>query len=120
MGAIADAFVSIHPGRKRQRLLLETDSPDHDQWLLQAVARAMHWTALLDSGAYRNAAAIARAEGIHEMTVGRTLYLARLAPDVIERLLQGRAPRQLTLRWLMHHKIPDDWSEQRRVLAQFG
>ena len=52
-------------------------------------------------------------------SVGRLLRLARLAPDIVEQLMMGIQPRQLTLRWLMRNDIPALWPEQRQMLEQF-
>jgi hypothetical protein len=52
-------------------------------------------------------------------TVGRTMRLARLAPDIVEQLMAGIQPRQLTLLWLMRNDIPALWPEQRRMVEQF-
>ena len=62
---------------------------------------------------------IAKAEDLMPTTVGRLLRLARLAPDIIEQLMQGCQPRRLTLLWLMRNDIPALWPEQRQMLERF-
>ena len=82
-------------------------------------ARAMHWHALLDTGSFKSVVEIAKAEGLMPTTVGRLLRLARLAPDIIEQLMQGCQPRRLTLLWLMRNDIPALWPDQRQMLERF-
>ena len=52
-------------------------------------------------------------------SVGRLLRLARLAPDIVDQLMMGSQPRQLTLRWLMRNDMPALWPEQRVLLESF-
>lgn len=118
MGQLDDAFTPLHTERKKQQWKLDIDAPDHDPVILVAVARALYWSALLESGAYARVSDIAQAEGLKPTTVGRIMRLARLAPGIVEDLVQGRQPARLTLYWLMRHDIPSLWSEQRQVLAQ--
>ena len=57
--------------------------------------------------------AIAQSAGKSERHVSQVLRAAFLAPDLVEALLQGRRPAQLTLRGVMS-ELPFDWNEQRR------
>jgi len=118
MDSPLETIVPLPFKRKKGRLLL-ADAGAHDVTIIEAVARAMHWNALLDSGAYKSVSAIAQAEGLMPTTVGRTMRLARLAPDIVEQLMMGRQPRRLTLLWLMRHDIPALWPEQRQMIEQF-
>lgn len=118
MAYLADTFMPLHAERKKQQWKLDSGAPDHDSLILVAVSRAMYWTTLLESGAYARVSDLAEAEGLKPTTVGRILRLARLAPDLVEDLLQGRQPARLTLYWLMRHDIPSLWSEQREVMEQ--
>lgn len=118
MGHLADTFTPLHAQRKKQQWKLDSNAPDHDSLILVAVSRAMYWASLLESGAYARVGDIAQAEGLTTTTVARILRLARLAPDIVEDLVQGRQPARLTLYWLMRHDIPSLWSEQRQTLEQ--
>jgi hypothetical protein len=114
-----ETFVPLQFKRKKGKLLVDGKEGEHDTTIIEAVARAMHWHALLDSGAFKSVAEIAKAEGLMPTTVGRLLRLARLAPDVIEQLMVGCQPRPLTLLWLMRNDIPALWADQRQLLEQF-
>jgi hypothetical protein len=116
MDSPLETIVPLPFKRKKGRLLF---ADAHDVTIIEAVARAMHWNSLLDSGAYKSVSAIAQAEGLMPTTVGRMMRLARLAPDIVEQLMVGSQPRRLTLLWLMRHDIPALWPEQRQMIEQF-
>ncbi len=115
----SDVFVPLNFKRKKGKLLVDGKESFPDVRIVEAVARAVHWHTLLDSGTFKNIIDIARVEELKSTTVGRLLRLARLAPDIIEQLLIGSQPRQLTLLWLMRNDIPALWSEQRQLLERF-
>jgi site-specific DNA recombinase len=48
--------------------------------------------------------------------VARHLQLTWLAPDIVEVILNGHQPNQLTVQRLFA-KLPMDWAEQRKVLG---
>lgn len=58
-------------------------------------------------------AAIARHEGLAARYVSRLLRCAFLAPDIIESLLAGSAPPEMTLAKVLQD-VPLDWAEQRQ------
>jgi hypothetical protein len=58
-------------------------------------------------------AEIAEAEKINESYVGRVLRLTLLAPDIVEAILVGRQPTEMTLAGLMG-PLPVVWGKQRR------
>ena len=50
--------------------------------------------------------------------ITRTIYLAFLAPDIVERFARGEQPIGLGVRRLMAMSpLPMEWAEQRRVLG---
>jgi hypothetical protein len=57
--------------------------------LVKALARAWRWRRMLDSGEHGTLAEVADAEGIGRSYASRVLRLTLLAPDVIERILDG-------------------------------
>ena len=119
MNSALETFVPLHFKRKKGKLLVDGREGGHDVRIIEAVARAMHWHALLDTGAFKSVVEIAKAEDLMPTTVGRLLRLARLAPDIIEQLMQGCQPRRLTLLWLMRNDIPALWPDQRQMLERF-
>ncbi len=49
--------------------------------------------------------------------VSRCLPLAYLAPDIVETILQGRQPVELTVLRLKRTRLPPSWVEQRCLLG---
>ena len=83
-----------------------------DNTMIKAIARAFRWQRLLDNGTYRCLEEIAKAEKIGGSFVSRIIRLALLAPDIVEAVLAGKQPAELTLKDLMA-PFPVEWSGQR-------
>jgi hypothetical protein len=79
--------------------------------MVKAIARAFRWRDMLESGEYATVREIASAERINETYVGRVLRLTLLAPDIVEAVLGGRQPAEVTLAGLMR-PFPVTWREQ--------
>ena len=91
-----------------------------DRKLIDLVARSRHWIERLARGDAGTVREIARREGVDEGDVSRFLPLAFLAPDVVEAILAGRHPPDLTAKRLKRLPVlPHDWNEQLRLLG-FG
>ena len=62
--------------------------------------------------------AIAQEHGLARRDVTRVIYLAFLAPDVVQRMVRGEQPIELNGKTLLSMApLPLDWNEQRRVLG---
>jgi len=92
-------------------------TPAADVTLMRALARGLHWQQLLDAGKVANIAELTTAEGIDKVRVQKTLKLARLAPDLVEDIARGQHPVGLALEFFIRQPLPDDWQEQRQVMA---
>ena len=84
-----------------------------DNTMVKALARAFRWRKLLETGVYATVEEIAAAENINTSYVSRILRLTLLAPEIIEMILDGRHPTDLTMAALMK-PFPVEWPEQRR------
>src|ERR1700687_759338 len=85
-------------------------APKVDLTLLKAVSRARRWFAEISSGKEPSLARIAAREGIAIGYVSRLIRLAFLAPDIIEAIVEGRRPSDLTTQALTRHiGIPIEW-----------
>jgi site-specific DNA recombinase len=84
------------------------------QPLVKALARAHDWRDQLIAGEVSGPRSIAKQTGLDESYVRRILGLAFLAPDIVEIILNGRQPENLTLEKL-RTKLPMSWVEQRRI-----
>lgn len=112
--------ISIRRRGGRKLVLAPEGTPDTgavlsrriDNAMVKAVARAFRWREMLENGTHATIAEIAAAEKINESYVGRVLRLTLLAPDIIERILSGRQPTEVTLEVLMR-RFPVAWQAQR-------
>lgn len=102
----------------RKEMQLPGDAPQHktDTTLVKALARAFRWKRMLESGEFSTIADLAGHERIAAPFLTRTLRLALLAPDLVDAILDGRQPSDLSLETL-RQPLPADWSEQRRLLS---
>jgi hypothetical protein len=89
-----------------------------DARLVKLLIRARQFnTTLLDSGGVPFAA-LAKREGLSPSYFTRLVRLSYLAPDIIEAILDGRQPPDLTAdKLLAHSRLPLTWHEQRTVLG---
>ena len=91
-----------------------------DRPLVKAVARARRWSQQLLSGQVPSVHAIARQERIAPRYVRDLLRLAFLSPRIVEAIVEGRQPPELTVIGLTRRiEFPLLWSVQERALG-FG
>lgn len=69
---------------------LEAEIRGQDPHILKALGRAWAWRRRLETGEAATAGDIAKAERVTDRFVSRTMRLAYLSPDVLERLLLQR------------------------------
>ena len=103
------------------RLVVSPDMPGHVtpppvSSLLKAIARGHQWHEWIVDGEVSSKVAIANRLGLTDGYVGRILECAFLAPDIVEAILDGRQPTDLTFQKLTC-KLPLSWVEQ---LQQLG
>jgi hypothetical protein len=102
-------LVIANPGRTRGV---------RDPRLCRLIVQAHRWFNQLASSETASVRAIARQENIHECDVSRNLRLAFLAPDIVEAILDGDQPVELTTETLRRLScLPTDWESQRRLLG---
>jgi len=102
------------------RIVLEGESNPVpvDLPLLKAVARAKRWADDLVSGKVRSVGKLARREGMDGRSVRRLIPLGFLAPRIVEAIVEGRQPVDLTLEALTRRiDLPLLWSAQLQALA---
>jgi hypothetical protein len=88
-----------------------TPRPRVDNTMIKGLARAFRWRKLLETGAFATVEEIAHAEKINASYVGRILRLTLLAPEIVDAILNGRQPRNMTLAVLMR-PFAVGWREQ--------
>ncbi|MEM1198374.1 MAG: recombinase family protein [Pseudomonadota bacterium] len=93
-------------------------TPYKDEKLIQAVAKAHGWIDQLTNGSAASISAVAAASNEDRNEISRFLPLAFLAPDIIDAIMSGRQPIDLTLERIRRiGELPVDWQEQRSVLG---
>jgi len=88
--------------------------------LIRAVARGQLWWNQLLTGNAKTVAEVARRAEVTTRYARRIIRASFLAPDIIEAILDGRQPADLSV--LQLRRPPADWAEQRQLLgfAQTG
>lgn len=81
-----------------------------DLTMIKAIARSISWRSDIQNGI--GVKAIARRDGVTDGFVRKMLKLAFLSPLIIETILNGRQPTEITLEKLVTNEIPLQWSEQ--------
>jgi hypothetical protein len=86
--------------------------PSRDETLVKALVRAHRWRRRIESGRAKSITDLAEQEGVTVAYVCRLLPLTCLAPDIVERILDGRQPKGLRLAEVLGNG-PLDWGKQR-------
>ena len=120
-GSTITVFVPMTWRRRGGRKVIVAP-PGSDDWapppkidgaLVKALARAHRWRRLLEEGQVGTLADLADAERISRSYVSRILRLALLAPDIVERILDGRPTAGLAQ---FLKPFPIEWDRQRQDL----
>ena len=98
-------------------LAQQNHSARYDPALIKAIARGRAWFEELASGRARSLQELAKRDGISRRYIRRLVNLAFLSPELVEAILQGRQPVELTATRLTELDLPLDWTEQHRLLA---
>ena len=88
-----------------------------DLALIKALARGRAWFDELVIGGEPSLQALAERDGITRRYIRRLVGFAFLSPELVEAILQGRQPVELTATPLTELDLPLDWTEQRKLLA---
>ena len=86
-----------------------------DNTMIKALARAFRWKRMLDKGEFATIGDLAHRESIAVSYLTRILRLTRLAPEIVEIILDGSQERGLTVE-VLKVSLPDNWAAQRRIL----
>jgi hypothetical protein len=88
-----------------------------DPALIKAIARGRAWFEELATGRARSLQDLAKRDGISRRYIRRLVGLAFLSPQLVEAILQGGQPVELTTTRLTELDLPLDWTEQHKLLA---
>ena len=113
-------FALRHRGVEAKLVVRATqgESAVRDEKLITLVAQAHHWFDQLAEGKAGSIKEIAQREKTDVSDVGHNMQLAFLAPDIVEAVLAGRQPVDLTANRLRRvGTLPLEWDRQRRLLG---
>lgn len=88
-----------------------------DNAMVKLLARGHRWHRKLFDGTHASIEDMAKSENISPSFVSRILRLAYLSPTVVEAILDGKYPAELTMKDLMK-PFPMDWSMQEKIFLQ--
>jgi hypothetical protein len=87
-----------------------TTKSQPDGTLVKAFARAWRWQGMLEEGRFASVRELAEAERVSLSYISRILHLTLLAPEIVERILDGcQAPKLAELM----QPFPVAWERQR-------
>lgn len=99
-------------GRKEMQMPEGATQPQRkDNTLVKALARALRWKRMLESGEFATIAELAEREGIATSYMTRILRLTLLVPDIVEAILDGKQGPKVTLAQVLE-PFPLTWQHQ--------
>ena len=90
--------------------------PQTDNTLVKALARAFRWKRMLESGEFTTVKELAEHEKLGFSYMARVLRLSLLAPEIVEAILEGQQPTEITLASLLE-PFPVAWVNQIQLFA---
>ena len=115
-----DIEVALKKRGTGMKLILSDDrqqAPTPDPKLIAAVSEGRRWFAELKNGTAGSIQELAECHAANRTSISRLLPFAFLAPDIVEAILDGLQPAELTVSRLKRiDDLPVSWREQRRLL----
>jgi site-specific DNA recombinase len=84
--------------------------------LVKAVSRASDWVRRMESGEFKHQRELAKATKLEPRYINSILRVAFLAPDIVEAIIDGRQPPDLTLGSLTG-VLPMNWQQQKKLIS---
>ena len=115
-----DALTIELPFQTRKRgvetkLIIGHVEPEKDHTLIRNLATAHKWLGMIKAG--QSLDAIAKQDTTSIRRIQQIIAFAFLAPDIVQMILNGHQPIRLTSEWVLRHKLPNDWQDQRALVA---
>jgi site-specific DNA recombinase len=113
--------VSLKQCQWESRLIIEDEKssnrkPEPNNALIKAVAQTYTWRQKLLSGEVSTLRELANAIGSTEKYVSNKIKIAYLSPEIVEKILAGKQPPELTVRRLQKG-FSQNWAEQKIELG---
>jgi len=101
------------------RLVLSPDAVDPEMVtpIVKAIIRGQKWREGVLAGDVSSQITVEKRSDAKGEYLRRVLGCAFLAPDILEAMLDGHQPANLTLKELTRRRLPLDWAEQRILLG---
>ena len=109
-------IVSLAGDRMEISSLPSIPTSQLDDPLVKALIRARRWQSKLESGEVGTIKELAKEEGVDSSLLSRTLRLNALAPDIVETIMMGGAPDNVSLE-SFRQTIPHAWEDQRTLFG---
>ena len=84
--------------------------------LIKAVSRASDWVRRMEGGEFKHQRALAEATKLEPRYINSILRVAFLAPEIVEAIIDGRQPPDLTLASLTG-ALPMSWQQQKKLIS---
>ena len=106
-------FRVVKRGGRKEMVLPEgvEQARKPDNTLVKALARAFRWKRMLESGEFASISELAEKEGIAFTYMARLMRLSLLSPELVDAVMDGHQPANITLANLMD-PFPADWKVQ--------
>jgi len=118
---VVDLPLSIRKRGVERRLVIEGQAASRsrpDKPLIDMIARAHAYLAALTDGQGLGRKAVAKQFGVHAEDVSRLLPLAFLSPRIVELILTGCQPADLSVRHLARGiELPVSWAAQHKLVG---
>jgi AraC-like DNA-binding protein len=101
----------------RKEMIVPTEATAQrkpDDTFVKALARAFRWKQLLDSGEFATITDLAEREKISTTYLARIFRLTLLAPELVEKALEGRQGAEL-FKAAQQADFPTEWDAQRSL-----
>jgi hypothetical protein len=115
--ALWNALPGVEKRKKVGGLAQQTHGSKCDPALIKALVRGRAWFEELATGRARSLQELDKRDGISRRYIRRLVGLAFLSPQLVEAILQGGQPVELTATRLTELDLPLDWTEQHKLLA---
>ncbi|MCZ4271305.1 recombinase family protein [Maritalea porphyrae] len=104
-----------HRKRGVETKIILGDTPvEQDKTLIKNLAMAHHYLNEVKSGKHFDE--IAADCKVSKRRIMQIINLAFLAPDIVQSIMQGKQPTDLTSNYLVRHPLPADWQQQRKTI----
>ena len=97
------------------KLIIGHVTPEKDQTLIRNLATAHKWLMMIKAG--KSLDKICEDYDTSRRRIQQTLKFTFLSPEIVQMIVEGRQPIGLTSAWVARAALPQDWQDQRALVA---